>query len=44
MCEGVGEDSRNGVWMWTFMYKSAYFYLNVCEIVNMALHVHLGGE
>ena len=20
------------------------FYLNVCECVNMALHVHLGGE
>ena len=44
MCEGVGEDSRHGAKHVIIHVEICIFLLNVCESVNMALHVHLGGE
>ena len=44
MCEGVGEDSRHEAWHIDVHVETCIFLLNVCGCVNMALHVHLGGE
>ena len=44
MCEGVGEDSIHGAWHVDVHVETCIFLLNVCGCVNMALHVHLGGE
>ena len=44
MCEGVGEDSRHGARHVIIHAEICMFLLNVCGYVNMALHVHLGGE
>ena len=44
MCEGVDEDSRHGAWHVDIHVEMCMFYLNVGGCVNMALHVHLGGE
>ena len=44
MCEGVGEDSRHGARHVIIHVEICMFLLNVCGCVNMALHVHLGGE
>ena len=41
MCEGVCEDSRHGAWHVDIHVEMCIFLL---ECVNMALHVHLGGE
>ena len=44
MCEGVGEDSRHGAWHVDIYVEMCMFYFNACGYVNMALHVHFGGE
>ena len=44
MWEGVGEDSRHGALHVDIYVETCIFLLNVCGRVNMALHVHLGGE
>ena len=44
MCEGVGGDSRHGVWHVDIHVEMCMFCLNVCGCMNMPMHVHLGGE
>ena len=44
MCEEIGEESRHGIWHMTFIWVFCIFYVNLCEIANMALLVHLSGE
>ena len=41
MREGVGEDSRHGIW--ACKHSSRIMYLLECVYVE-SLHVHLGGE
>ena len=45
--ECVRESARTrdmGAWHVDMHVEMCMFYLNVCGCVNMALHVHLGGE
>ena len=44
MCEEVSEDSRHGACHVDVLLETCIFLLNVCGCVNMALHVHLGGQ
>ena len=40
MCEGVGEDSRHGIWA----SRHSSRIMHLLECVWLSLHVYLGGE